>query len=287
MKWIDWISRLPRQAIIIICFTCILVEGGIDHFSGPLVNFDFIYILPIGVLAWFAGLKSGVAGIGLVLLINLLNRLAWMPAYPINAVIWNTISDLLDFSLTAFLLTTLKKQIDQLKELAAEDYLTKLPNRRSFYHEVRREANHCQRNGSCFSIAYIDVDNFKIVNDTLGHSAGDELLVNFTKILRQNTRTSDVIARLGGDEFAILFPGVNVQQSQSAVQKILDRLNDAEADDKICQCSIGVITLSSPLDNLDEMITIADQMMYIAKSNGKNTACYAEFSPPDNLHILN
>lgn len=272
---------------MMICFGCILVEGGIDHFSGPLVNLNFAYVLPIGMLSWFTGLNSGVVGIVLVLLINLFNRLAWMPAYPISAVIWNTISDLLYLSLTAFLLTTLKRQIDQLRELAAEDYLTKLPNRRSFYHEVRREVSRCQRSGSYFSIAYIDVDNFKNVNDTFGHSAGDELLVNFTKILQQNTRTSDVIARLGGDEFAILFPGINAQQSQSAVQKILDRLNKAEDQDKICKCSIGVITFASPLDDPDEMITIADQMMYVAKSSGKNTACYAEFSPPDDLHILN
>lgn len=289
MKLIEYISHLPHRMVVGFCLVCILLVGVIDYYIGPLVNLDFVYVIPIALLSWTVGFKKGLIGIGLMTIMNIHNRLIWIPvnSYPAGVLVWNTISDLLDFSLTTFLLSTLKERLDLLNDLAAEDYLTKLANRRSFYREVRREANRCRRNNNGFSMAYIDVDNFKSINDTLGHSAGDDLLIYFTKVLRQNTRVSDVVARLGGDEFAILFPATNSQQVQSAIQKILDRLNGGgDSANPICTCSIGAITFTAPMEELDDMITIADQLMYIAKKSGKNTACYAEFNPPNELRIL-
>lgn len=157
------------------------------------------------------------------------------------------------------------------KELARTDVLTGLANRRSFYESLQMERSRTVRYGRPITLAYVDLDNFKRVNDTLGHSVGDELLVCVASLLRNTLRASDLVGRLGGDEFAVLLPETGAQAAESLLQKLALVLNDAmRARNWPVTFSIGAAAfLDNPVP-VEEMIRTADELMYSVKKSGKN-----------------
>lgn len=110
------------------------------------------------------------------------------------------------------------------QELARIDPLTHVSNRRAFYELAEIEIVRARRNGCPLSVAYMDVDNFKFVNDDLGHATGDLVLVTIASTLRSELRASDIVARLGGDEFAILLPETDAESAQAVLDKLRARL---------------------------------------------------------------
>lgn len=166
----------------------------------------------------------------------------------------------------------------ELKKLARIDSLTNLANRRAFDDFLASEWLHCKRSGFPISLAIIDVDNFKEINDTHGHMQGDECLKKVSEILlRYCGRASDLCARLGGDEFAVIWGDVSQQQAFTLVKHIHDELNDVSI---MCQgikvvqgleVSIGVNTITpSKLSNTQDFLDSTDKLMYQAKKGGKN-----------------
>ena len=105
-------------------------------------------------------------------------------------------------------------------ELARTDFLTGASNARAFYDQAQMEMSRLQRSGQPLSIAYIDLDNFKKVNDTRGHNEGDRVLKTVVETLKQTLRGGDFIARLGGDEFAVLLPSTNDEQSRALMKRL-------------------------------------------------------------------
>jgi diguanylate cyclase (GGDEF)-like protein len=121
-------------------------------------------------------------------------------------------------------------------------------------------------------LAYIDLDNFKTVNDTYGHLIGDSLLRLVADTIRNNIRTTDVLARLGGDEFVVLLPETDFEQSEIVINKVQTQLLDEmKKNNWPVTFSIGAVTFLTPPESVDEMIKKADNLMYSAKKNGKNT----------------
>jgi diguanylate cyclase (GGDEF)-like protein/PAS domain S-box-containing protein len=157
------------------------------------------------------------------------------------------------------------------KELARSDPLTGLPNRRAFYEIALAESDRARRYRHPLSLAYLDVDNFKQVNDDYGHDAGDELLVRVAEVLRRNLRNNDVVARLGGDEFAMLLPETPQSATDAVIGKLQAKLNFAAIDnDWPVNFSIGMVTFSPPPADVDEMLRAADQLMYSVKRDRKS-----------------
>ena len=166
--------------------------------------------------------------------------------------------------------------LEREKDDARIDFLTRIHNRRALYEAALSEITRARRYHRPVTLVYIDLDNFKHVNDTLGHMIGDELLVEVAATLRSNVRTTDIVGRLGGDEFALLLPETNQDAATVVVDKVRVRLLMAmQLKNWPVTFSFGVASFASPPASVDELIKHADEAMYLAKLQGKNTVVSA------------
>ncbi len=169
---------------------------------------------------------------------------------------------------------------EQIKTLAFYDVLTGLPNRRLLLDRLRQALSVSVRSGKKGVLLFIDLDNFKRLNDTLGHGVGDELLKQVAKRLVASVREGDTVARLGGDEFVVMFEDLHEQSSEAAAQaesiggKILRSLNEVyQLGEHECYStpSIGATLFGGSQEDLDDTLRRADIAMYQSKSAGRNT----------------
>lgn len=169
-----------------------------------------------------------------------------------------------------------RKQAEhQLKYLALHDPLTGLPNRLLFQDRLRQAIAAAKRQRHKFSVFFMDLDNFKIINDTMGHEAGDELLRQVALILTRAGRETDTVARLGGDEFAFIINKVNALEDAMTVAQRLNTLLKTpitvNGHDINMGSSIGITIYPDDADNSEELLQNADIAMYQAKDDGRNT----------------
>jgi two-component system, cell cycle response regulator len=176
------------------------------------------------------------------------------------------------------------REYARLKTLSMRDHLTGLYNRRVF--EAMLEVEGRKRTSKPFSLMLVDLDNFKTINDTYGHAAGDEVLVYVAELLRLNFRKADIPARYGGDEFAVLLPDTSLDPAE----RIADRfrcsvqarplyLGDREIQPTV---SIGIAVVTERVNlKLADMVDEADRALYRAKAPGKNRVCAAVMSSPN------
>src|SRR6266487_1236022 len=157
------------------------------------------------------------------------------------------------------------------RELARQDALTGGPNARAFYEVAGAEIARARRYIHPFSVAYLDLDDFKLVNDRLGHLAGDAVLRSVARALSGVLRSSDVVARLGGDEFVVLLPEAGAAPARLATEKLRGALADVvPAHGWRMTASIGVATFLVPPESVDQLLAAVDRLMYRAKQGGKN-----------------
>lgn len=165
------------------------------------------------------------------------------------------------------------------ERLADTDFLTGVNNSRSFYEHVESERVRAGRYGRPFTIAYIDIDNFKVINDTYGHDAGDQALQEVARAIQENVRQSDVIGRLGGDEFAGLFPEAGFEASRAILQNLMPILTGAmKHHNWLVTFSIGAVTFMKPMDTVRDMIKQVDGLMYRVKKLGKNNIMHIQWN---------
>jgi diguanylate cyclase (GGDEF)-like protein/PAS domain S-box-containing protein len=169
-----------------------------------------------------------------------------------------------------------RRYLDRLAHLVDHDVLTGLANRRRFDSELQRHLDRCRRDGPTGALLLLDLDNFKQVNDTLGHNAGDQLLVTVSGLLRRAIRSTDVVARLGGDEFAILLTDGDQRAAQRVADEVVDRIRDhASTLDGVRRrvtASVGAVTFRAASEHAADVLALADMTMYDAKEAGRNKA---------------
>ncbi len=164
---------------------------------------------------------------------------------------------------------------------AKHDTLTGLPNRRFFLAHLQQALGNAQQLGMAKALLFIDLDNFKPINDTLGHDRGDQLLRDVAKALRKSVRDSDFVARLGGDEFAVI-ASVKPENGANGVRILAERIASAltiavESPDGIivCSASVGVSLFPNDSSDLEGCLAMADNAMYAAKRAGRNCVVFA------------
>lgn len=168
----------------------------------------------------------------------------------------------------------------QLKYLATHDALTNIPNRHFLNENLMRVVAKARR-GVISAFLFIDLDNFKHVNDTLGHAAGDELLIAVTNILKKNLREEDFLARFGGDEFCVLLEGTTIEEAGIVAEKLRGAVEQDEfylASHKCCvniSISIGVSMIDGAFDS-HKILSSADSALYIAKDGGRNRVSFIQ-----------
>lgn len=270
-----YFDKLHESVIFVLGITLVLLLGAIDHLSGYEASFSIFYLLPISLVSWFGKRNHSV-------IISVMSAAAWLWAdltsghtYSHFAIpIWNSLMRLGFFFMATFSLSAIKKLLEKEQALARNDFLTGVANRMAFNEIAKGEIARSVRFSHPFTIAYIDIDNFKQVNDLFGHSQGDYLLQAIAKTKKENTRSIDLVARLGGDEFAIMFPETGEEDIKTPIGKLQAKLlNVAKNNNWPITFSIGVVTCYKAC-KLDELIKEADNLMYAIKRSGKNSIEY-------------
>jgi len=173
-------------------------------------------------------------------------------------------------------ITDQKKSEERIVYLADHDYLTGLFNRRRFQEELERAIGYAKRFGHAGALLFIDLDQFKYINDTLGHQAGDEYLYNVACALADSVRATDVLGRLGGDEFALILSKADAGAAQKVAAMLLKTLSALTLElgqrSTGVSASIGIVSFPEHGDNASDLLAKADAAMYTAKEHGRNRA---------------
>ncbi len=234
-------------------------------------TFSLVLLLPAMAAAWYLGQRWGLAMAALAVAAWLFADLAAGAAVPAFDAYVNAAVRALVFGLVALAIARLRDAHRELGALAYHDPLTGLANRRLFAMILEQERRRARRYRQPISVAYLDLDDFKPVNDRYGHLAGDQVLVAVAQSLRQALREVDFAARLGGDEFAILLPDCGVEPARTVVAKLRAAWQHLPAcGDYGVGVSVGVATFEAAPRSVDEMLAAADRLAYAAKRAGKD-----------------
>lgn len=275
-----------EYGLLVVLSFFVLLIGVIDYFSGSELSFSFVYIMPIMIAVWYGGYKPG-------LIISFVSIAIWLSAelaitrgysHPL-ILVWNTLIRLAFFLLVMRLLLSIREKVATLSTLASIDPLTGLANRRFFLEQLERERARARRYSETFTVAYIDLDNFKYVNDSYGHTIGDELLQVVGNMIRKNLRESDMSARLGGDEFVIFFPALEEMPAKQVMDDLQKQLNSAMDENSWpVTFSIGMVTYNKPMKSIREMVHKADEIMYQVKKSGKDNTLHIVWPSESNIN---
>jgi len=163
---------------------------------------------------------------------------------------------------------------EQLRVQSTIDHLTGLFNRRYFMERLREEIDRTQRYGTSFAVAFIDIDNFKRINDEHGHLSGDEILQQLTQTCAKQVRDIDTLARIGGEEFALLLPQTTAEDAERLVERLREGVAATRAtigDHSLeITVSIGLTSSSRGVLDVNGILRVADEALYAAKRQGKN-----------------
>ena len=192
--------------------------------------------------------------------------------------LWNAAIRFSFYIIVTLLLAELKLSREQDKNLIRTDYLTGAVSTRFFYDLLQKEIDLFQRYNHPFTVAYVDIDDFKTINDQFGHSTGDIVLRNAVTFAKNGLRKTDVVARVGGDELAILLPETDEKAAQIVISKIKKKLLGEMRKSKWpVTLSIGIMTFNATPATTKELIKLVDDLMYTVKNNKKNAISYSVY----------
>ncbi|MCW8825281.1 MAG: GGDEF domain-containing protein [Gammaproteobacteria bacterium] len=275
-----FLSNLTCGANITISLTILVAIGFLDHISGSELAFSVFYTLPIALSAWYCGRNRGViiaaiaAILWLIADISMENRYSseWVPY-------WNVTIRFSMFLLISFLVSTVRELLDEEENLADIDSLTGIFNRHAFIEKLNIELERSHRYPGHFTLAFIDLDNFKYLNDQMGHHVGDEALVTVSRTIDAYTRHTDICARLGGDEFVTLLLNTEFEDSSVILKNIHNKLTEAMKNRSWpITFSIGAITVDAPCGSGSELMKESDALMYAVKKSGKSDLLHKQWS---------
>lgn len=263
---------VTRNVSLLISVSGTLAVGFIDYLTGIEIRVFPLYFLPLAYSAWHAGKAETLFIAGLASVVWLVTMYLSGREYS-HAYIWviNFFTQGGSFLVVALLLSELHGLLERERITSRSDSLTGLANSRAFYELAGNALALCRRNLRPVTLAFVDLDNFKRANDTLGHQEGDRLLRKVAEILTAQLRSSDIAARMGGDEFAILLPEASAEDAQIALEKVRHELEQSR-EFRACSvtASMGAVAYLTAPFNLDEMVKAADDFMYEVKKSSKN-----------------
>lgn len=244
----------------------------LDWMAGPSVRMTLLYLLVLLRTSW---LSNRAVGIGAALFVGAISFVAqttedgWTDSFAVLA--WNATMIIGSFWMVAALVDSLHQALSKEKDAANTDPISGLLNARGFQRSARVEMNRARRYDRPLTVAFMDLDRFKEVNDKFGHQTGDEVLRQVARVLNRTLREQDVVARVGGDEFAVLMPETDLRQAEAALHRLRYHLLDRmERYAWPVTFSIGAAVFRTVPDSVQELLDRADAIQYRAKHDGKD-----------------
>jgi diguanylate cyclase (GGDEF)-like protein len=273
------LESLKKGWLATISVGVVLILGLIDYITGFELSFSFFYLLPITIVAWTAGREAGLVFSALCASIWFTSNLLSGQTFSSPFVgVWNTLVRFGFYAVVTILLVELRHALEEERILANTDPLTGALNRRSFNQIAEKRMIISEVNRHPYTMVYFDLDNFKLINDRLGHSVGDLTLRTVAETIQSQMRNTDFLARLGGDEFAILLTDIDQKQAKPIVERIqMSLLDKMKANDWEVTFSIGALTVLSMPNSTDHLVSLTDTLMYAVKTQGKNAIQYSVY----------
>lgn len=271
-----YLERQKPSMLVVIGLAITVLIGIFDMISGATFSLALFYLIPIGFFAWFMSLRQSIA-------IAVLCTIIWASINQFAGVVQlvsSMATDLGFYIIFSLMIHNSRAMYEHEKLLSRTDHLTGLLNNRAFYDVAENFLCIMKRKRLPFAVAFLDLDNFKEINDQYGHDVGDTVLRDFADTLVSTIRVTDKAARFGGDEFVIFFPDTTPE----SIDIIMDKIRAAVASrmdsfNYQLSFSAGVICCSTVSHTIDELVIMSDKLMYEVKGNGKNSFIYRGVEP--------
>ena len=263
---------IKKNVFMLISLCCLFIAGLFDYKLNYRISSMLLYLPAIAVAVLFVSKSFGIMQAVLSAIIWLLvdlksggSRYVYFFMPYLNALA--RMSFFMAIVLSIEFYNSYKKE----KAVAEKDALTGVLNRRGFYEYAQKELDRSRRYKHPLSLIFLDCDDFKQINDKLGHGAGDRLLWSLGHRIDKSMRTSDIAARLGGDEFAVLLAETDHEGALQFVKRLrLDLLDIMQINNWPVTFTFGLASFEEPPDSIDHMLHAADEAMYSAKKKGKD-----------------
>ncbi|MGD0806282.1 MAG: GGDEF domain-containing protein [Anaerolineales bacterium] len=269
--------NVQKGLLFLLSILLVLSLGWIDLQMGTEVALTVFYLVPIVVATWFVNESAGVAVslVGGVLAAYDTEVMSGLIYRDFMIGAWATLSRLVFFLVTVWLVAELHRSMESIRKMAMTDSLTGVYNARAFFDFLQKEIERSRRYKRPISLIYLDLDNFKMINDTLGHQTGNSALAIVAGTLKNSVRLTDIVARFGGDEFAVLLPETEQEAARAIAERAQENMaREMNANHWPLTFSVGLSTCREELCTADELIQVADDLMYQVKRSGKNGILY-------------
>jgi diguanylate cyclase (GGDEF)-like protein len=234
------------------------------------IKLALLYLVPIVLVTWYEDAWWGAAFTLVAMALRLLVEVQQQPGMTVKISLVNQLSFAAVAAIAMAAFRHLRRSQDQLARLATHDQLTGVLNPRAFADRLAQELERTRRYPRPLALLYLDLDDFKAVNDSHGHQTGDAVLRLVADAMRASVRQADVVGRLGGDEFALLMPETDAALADAAAARLAASLRKMFQGTPTITASIGVVACQGATASTDDLLRRADQAMYAAKRAGKD-----------------
>jgi len=265
-------SPTVRQALRLAGYVLLtLLVYWVNAVTPSTARFGILYTIPVLLVTWTEGLAWGILLAVATTVFREATAWVQMPAdTPLQWRILNGLAYLAVLGVAMAGLQSLRRSQAQLARLVTQDQLTSVLNARAFVARLGQELDRNRRYPRPLALLYMDLDNFKVINDTHGHQTGDAVLRLVADSMRSSVRHADVVGRLGGDEFAVLMPETDAALADAAAKRLIAGLRTVFKGTPNVTASIGVVSCAATDASTDDLLRRADQAMYDAKKSGKD-----------------
>ncbi|MBT0664965.1 GGDEF domain-containing protein [Geobacter pelophilus] len=271
-----FLESLNSGKLLALGMVLTIIIGIADNLIGNSFSLSLFYLIPISLFAWYVSINAALT-------LSSLCAFIWATSNNVMGfapLVSNILTNLGFYWLFSVIIHKSRVMYEHEKFLSRTDHLTGLLNSRSFYDVAQNYLCIMKRRQAPFALAFLDLDNFKTINDEYGHDVGDTVLKDFADSIMATIRNTDKAARLGGDEFVIFFPDTTSESISLIMNKIIDAAAQRmQAFNYDLSFSAGVVCCLESKQSLDELITAADKLMYEVKNCGKGSFRYKEISP--------
>lgn len=267
----------------------IALLGLIDTLTGNEITFSLFYLVPIVLVTWSVNQTAGLVLSLLSALTLLAAEIAAGRTYSHSSIyFWNTLLRTIFFVVVTFLVAEVQRSRREERLAARTDFVSGAVNRRYFDALLQMEIDRIRRYPHPITLVYIDIDNFKLVNDLFGHKIGDEVLRCIAGELKSQLRSTDTIARVGGDEFALLLPSTHPEQARVVLEKVRKHLREEmQRRNFPVTFSMGAVTCLAPPLSAEQIVNLADELMYEVKNSTKDDVHFLTWEGVSGRHAYN